>query len=111
MGSKVPGTTRQRLAIVGWGRLGRAPALRRCRTTPTAGTPRRYVYVNLARGADTERVPLFAEEPTEVLPVPDVATLGCGAVSLAEPDSPPDPSLHARKHSNGAEPRRRGAPP
>jgi diaminopimelate dehydrogenase len=47
-----------------------------------AGGTRRYVYVQLARGADFERVraqieadPLYADEPTQVLPVPDVAAM------------------------------------
>lgn len=46
------------------------------------GGLQRYVYVELARGADFERVrrqieadPLFAGEPTQVLPVDDVAAL------------------------------------
>lgn len=46
------------------------------------GALRRYVYVELAPGAELERVreqieadPLFAGEPTEVLPVPDLAAL------------------------------------
>lgn len=47
-----------------------------------AGGTRRYVYVQLARGADFERVraqieadPLYAGEPTQVLPVPDLAEI------------------------------------
>ncbi len=46
------------------------------------GGSRRYVYVELARGTDLERVrqqieadPLFADEPTQVLPVADLAAL------------------------------------
>ncbi len=46
------------------------------------GGAQRYVYVELARGADLERVrqqiegdPLFADEPTQVLQVDDVAAL------------------------------------
>jgi len=47
-----------------------------------AGGVQRIVYVQLARGADFERVrrqiegdPLYADEPTQVLPVPDLAAL------------------------------------
>ncbi|WP_298829147.1 hypothetical protein [uncultured Piscinibacter sp.] len=47
-----------------------------------AGGAQRIVYVQLARGAEFERVrrqiegdPLYADEPTQVLPVPDLATL------------------------------------
>jgi diaminopimelate dehydrogenase len=46
------------------------------------GKPKRYVYVQLANGADAQRVrttiladPLFAGEATEVLPMPDLAAL------------------------------------
>lgn len=46
------------------------------------GTAHRYVYVELSRGSDFERVrqqieadPLFADEPTQVLPVDDLAAL------------------------------------
>lgn len=46
------------------------------------GRARRYVYVELSRGGDLERVrqqiesdPLFADEPTQVLPVDDLAAL------------------------------------
>jgi diaminopimelate dehydrogenase len=46
------------------------------------GKPKRYVYVQLAEGADAQRVraailsdPLFAEEATEVLPMADLAAL------------------------------------
>jgi diaminopimelate dehydrogenase len=53
-----------------------------CETTDVSGGARRYVYVQLARGADAERVrrqiegdPLFADEPTQVLDVPDLAAL------------------------------------
>ncbi|HEX5684806.1 MAG TPA: hypothetical protein VFY73_12335 [Ideonella sp.] len=48
---------------------------------PDGGT-HRYVYVELSRGGDLERVrqqiegdPLFADEPTQVLPVDDLAAL------------------------------------
>lgn len=46
------------------------------------GAMQRYVYVQLERGADFEQVrrqiegdPLYADEPTQVLPVPDVEAL------------------------------------
>lgn len=46
------------------------------------GKPKRYVYVQLAEGADAQRVrtairsdPLFAEEATEVLPMADLTAL------------------------------------
>lgn len=47
-----------------------------------SGGMHRYIYVQLARGGDFERVreqiegdPLYADEPTQVLPVPDLAAL------------------------------------
>ncbi|MEW6707622.1 MAG: oxidoreductase [Pseudomonadota bacterium] len=47
-----------------------------------AGAMHRYVYVQLAEGADAERIreritadPLYAGEPTEVLPLPDLPAL------------------------------------
>jgi diaminopimelate dehydrogenase len=47
-----------------------------------SGASHRLVYVQLERGADFDRVrdrivgdPLFADEPTQVLPVPDLAAL------------------------------------
>lgn len=47
-----------------------------------SGCIRRYIYVQLARDADFDRVrrqiegdPLYADEPTQVLPVPDLAAL------------------------------------
>jgi len=65
----------------------------------------RYVYVELARGADFERVrqaiqadPLFAAEPTEVLAVDDIAALeelnhGVLVERLGEGPGGPHPSL------------------
>ena len=54
-----------------------------CSELPTpGGGKQRYVYVELAHGGDLERVrqqiegdPLFADDPTHVLPVNDVAAL------------------------------------
>lgn len=49
-----------------------------------SGGVRRYVYVQLARDGDLDRVrqqiegdPLYVDEPTLVLPVPDLAALEC----------------------------------
>jgi len=65
----------------------------------------RYVYVQLARGADFERVrcriqadPLYADAPTEVLPVDDLASLereqrGVLVERLGEGAGGPHPSL------------------
>ncbi len=70
-----------------------------------SGGAHRYVYVELARGADFERVrrriegdPLFADEPTDVLPVPDLRALeqenrGVLIERLGEGPAGPHPSL------------------